>query len=287
MRIAILFHEKDRHRDLRRYDIMHVAKYWETLGHETVPVFGTESFVPAEIAILHVDLSVVPQRFLELADRYPVCLNKNITDIRKSVISRHLLSINDDYQGAVIVKSNYNSAGVPERVNGTWLSRAMLHGRQLLWKWQRQVVISKQKDYLIFGHLSLVPREVFNRPDLIVEKFLPERDRGLYSVRSCVFLCEATPCQMTISSEPIVSVGNSISLVECETHPEILQLRKQLGFDYGKFDYVIHEGKVVLLDANKTTGSGDLAANPLIERFRKKRAEALLDYYQQTLAEKS
>jgi hypothetical protein len=28
--------------------------------------------------------------------------------------------------------------------------------------------------------------------------------------------------------------------------------RKRLGFDYGKFDFVVHEGRVVLLDANRT-----------------------------------
>jgi len=287
MRIAILFHEKDRHRDLQRYDIMHVAKYWEALGHKTIPVFGTDTFVPADIAIVHVDLSVVPQRFLDFADHYRICLNKNIADIRKSTISKQLLQENDSYHGEVIVKSNCNSAGVPERLNGTWWSRAGLHIEQLSRKFRQQIVISEQRDYLIFSHLSLVPREVFSRPDLIVEKFLPERDRGLYHVRCCVFLGNATPCQMMISPKPIVSVGNSLSLVECETHPEILQLRKQLGFDYGKFDYVIHEGEVVLLDANKTTGSGDLSGNPLIERYRKMRAEGLLAYYKQALAEKA
>ena len=31
--------------------------------------------------------------------------------------------------------------------------------------------------------------------------------------------------------------------------------RRDLGFDYGKFDYVIHEGRAILLDANSTPGS--------------------------------
>ncbi len=287
MRIAILFHERDSHRDLRRYDIVHVAKYWEALGHETIHVFGTETYVPADIAILHVDLSVVPRRFLDFANRYPICLNKHITDIRKSAISRQSLSLNDDYHGKVIVKSNCNSGGVPERVNSHWWSRAGLYIRQLSRKFRRQMVITKQKDYRIFDLLSHVPPEVFSRPDLIVEKFLPERHNELYHVRCCVFLGNGTPCQMMISPNPVVSMGNTISLVECETHPEILEWRKQLGFDYGKFDYVIHEGKVVLLDANKTTGSGDLTGNPMIERFRKIRAEGLLDYYEQALAEQS
>jgi hypothetical protein len=30
--------------------------------------------------------------------------------------------------------------------------------------------------------------------------------------------------------------------------------RSRLGFDYGKFDYVMHEGRAVLLDANSTPG---------------------------------
>ena len=31
--------------------------------------------------------------------------------------------------------------------------------------------------------------------------------------------------------------------------------RERLGFDYGKFDFVVREGKAILLDANKTPGS--------------------------------
>lgn len=35
--------------------------------------------------------------------------------------------------------------------------------------------------------------------------------------------------------------------------PEALKaLRRELGFDYGKFDYVEHGGRPILLDANRT-----------------------------------
>ncbi len=35
--------------------------------------------------------------------------------------------------------------------------------------------------------------------------------------------------------------------------PDDLRLRRaELGFDFGKFDFVIHEGRAVLLDANRT-----------------------------------
>jgi hypothetical protein len=37
--------------------------------------------------------------------------------------------------------------------------------------------------------------------------------------------------------------------------PDFLRAeRERLGFDYGKFDFVIHDGQAVLLDANKTPG---------------------------------
>jgi len=37
-----------------------------------------------------------------------------------------------------------------------------------------------------------------------------------------------------------------------ETPPELRAARKSLGFDFGKFDYVIRDGKAVLFDANRT-----------------------------------
>ena len=39
-----------------------------------------------------------------------------------------------------------------------------------------------------------------------------------------------------------------------EVHPQIRELREAMGFDYGKFDYVVRDGEAILLDANKTPG---------------------------------
>lgn len=287
MRIAILFHERDRSRDLQRYDIMHIAKYWQQDGHQVLSVFGTGEFIPANIAILHVDLSIVPQDFVDFANRYPICLNKNALDIRKSFISKQLLHLGDNYQGPVIIKSNNNTAGIPERINGGLLSRMGLQLQQLSQKLQHQMIIQQPSDYRILEHLTDVPPEVFSRQDLVVEKFFPEREGDLYCTRAYLFLGTGGSCQMTVSANPIVSVGNCIRLVECDIHPKVLEWRQQLGFDYGKFDYVIHDGQFILLDSNKTTGSGDLTGNSMIERFRKIRADGLLNYYQQVLADKT
>jgi hypothetical protein len=44
--------------------------------------------------------------------------------------------------------------------------------------------------------------------------------------------------------------------VRIEPHPEIpdelRRLRREMGFDFGKFDYGIVDGRVVLYDANRT-----------------------------------
>lgn len=280
MRIALLFHERDQSRDLLRYDIMHIAKYWQQAGHDVVPVFGTRKFVAADIAILHVDLSMVPQEYVDLADRYPLCLNKNALDIRKSRISGQLLKHGDDYDGQVIIKSNENSAGIPERINGGWRMRLKV-GRDRLFKaLGEQPVIRKQADYRVIDSLSLVPREVFDRADLVVEKFLPERNAGFFCTRTYLFLGDGEACQLNFSPEPIVSWSNTIRTETCAVHPQAAQWRRDLGFDYGKFDYVIHRGDVILLDANKTTGSGGSTGDALVEADRQKQAAGLIRYYE-------
>jgi hypothetical protein len=46
---------------------------------------------------------------------------------------------------------------------------------------------------------------------------------------------------------------------------ELRQRRHELGFNYGKFDFVLHQGKANLLDANKTPGRPRNLMNLLAE----------------------
>ena len=61
-------------------------------------------------------------------------------------------------------------------------------------------------------------------------------------------------------------------------------LRQELGFDYGKFDYVVHDGRPVLLDANKTTGAAGLPLTPELVAARRYRAEGLYSFFAQPVA---
>src|SRR5688572_30707632 len=104
-RIAVLVHKNATDRTLRPYVITRLAEYWKKNGHDVVFLTGTSTYVPADLIIAHVDLSVVPENYLEFARRYPIALNSRVRDIRKSTFATNLLRQGDAYDGPVIVKS--------------------------------------------------------------------------------------------------------------------------------------------------------------------------------------
>jgi hypothetical protein len=115
-RFAVLCHERERGLDPARYLVHHFEEFWREDGHDVAYLFGTERFVPADIVLVHVDVSVVPESYLEFAARYPIVLNGRVRDIRKTTTSRYLLRPGDDWRGPVIVKTDLNHAGNRERV---------------------------------------------------------------------------------------------------------------------------------------------------------------------------
>jgi hypothetical protein len=267
-KIAILFHENDRQRTLN-YLISHLAELWREDGHEVFLLFGVKEFVPADLVIVHVDLSVVPGEYLEFAKRYPIVLNGEVKDIRKSTFSQLLVKPGDAYDGKVIVKSNYNYAAVPERVLGAPVDprgvSASFFGSPL--------------DYQIFENPKAVPPLLFADPNVVVEKFTPEIENGLYISRAMVFLGDHVTCARMASRNPIVNSVTSIRTDYVQPHPDIVRLPGAMKFDYGKFDYVIHDGKPLLLDVNKTTAATHLpVVNPAQMARRRYRADGLQGY---------
>jgi len=260
-RIAIIFHENDKAR-IQQYAITRLAAIWQERGIDTIFVFGTKRFVPADLAILHVDLSVVPDKYIEFAQKYPIVINGRVKDIRKSSFSEHIIHPGDDYEGKIIVKSDLNHAGKPERRMHPLLMSKTFHR---LW---RRAVLSKflggsqrlyfdsPKDYLILESTRLVPGKWFGRKDIVIEKFLPEFDHGHYLTRSYYFLGDSNQCVLWRSTDPIVKRSSATSMELVDPHPEIEALRRKFHFDYGKFDYVIHENVPILIDINKTVGAG-------------------------------
>lgn len=111
--------------------------------------------------------------------------------------------------------------------------------------------------YPIIETLDEVPPGVWCNPNLIVEKFLPEREDDFFYVRYWTFLGDKGWSGRYGSRNPIVKFGNMTTPDEPVPIPDELRLlRKKLGLDYGRFDFVIYEGILYVLDVNKTLGAG-------------------------------
>lgn len=285
-RIAVLMYQSDNENSVQRYLINHFVKYWREDGHDVFYLFGIDRFVPADLIFVHIDLSIVPKSYLEFASQYPIAVNGQIGNIQKSTYSRNLLHPDDPWDGPVIVKTERNAAGVPERwrgglkkkVQNKLLSVFNLRHSDLHLLTPR---IKSPYDYPVYDHLKEVPLHYFYHPGLIVQKFTPELEDGFYCLRYMSFLGDRISCTRLKGKHPVVT-GSTAEVVEhtIEPHDEIIEMRKKLNFDYGKFDYVVVNGEPILLDANKTVGSSpNLADNEEMKDRRKYRAEGLYSYF--------
>ncbi len=275
-KIAVLFHEKDTPHSAERYVVHGLAEHWKSDGHQVDYIFGTRNFRPADLILVHVDLTIVPEDYFEFANRYPIVLNGKVKDIRKSVYSKQLLKKGDSYEGPVFVKSDLNFAGGPERNLEPSIKHMFSSAMSRISKKPR---IRKASDYRVFKSLSEVPEEYFSMLDVVIEKFLPEMDDGRYVIRNYQFLGDRGTATKVIGSEPMVKSRTELESIEIEPDPEIIAIRHAMNFDYGKFDYVVRNGEVVLFDANKTTGAHIKGISPQLQAMRKYRAEGLYSYF--------
>ena len=123
-------------------------------------------------------------------------------------------------------------------------------------------------DYRVIESASEVPEFVWSDPDLAVERFMPEREGDDYCTRLWFFFGEAELGYRCLAREPIVKSSNTFKREPIACVPDELRaLREELGFDYGKFDYGIVDGEVVLYDANRTPAYGALNAEQIGQRL--------------------
>jgi hypothetical protein len=278
--IAVLLDDRDDGGfDSAGYLLRLMVQAWEAAGASVVILRGTKQFVPADIIIPHLDLTVTPPAYHAFLQRYPVAINRRLIDISKATISSNLLSRGDAYGGEVIVKTNCNYGGVPESrlkprppartVTTRILDKvsSVLRGRRaaqdLAW---RSIDSIKSGDYPIFPSLADVPGGVFANKNLVAEKFLPEREGSDYCLRYCYFFGDRHINFLLRSKERVVKGSNTFSCDETPAPPELAVIRRRLGLDYGKLDYVLRDGQVVLFDVNRTPASAALARYHLTDR---------------------
>jgi len=258
---------------LQGYFLALLVKEWEARGIRVMIHHDLESSVSADVCLVHVDLSLVPPRYIEFAQRYPNTINLHITDIRKRSYSRNRVMRGDGYDGPVIVKSSLNFAGEPERrgrprrLRRIWekfnrgLSRRAPPGLPF-----QQPSITNKQHYLVFPKRRMLPVGWLDRDDIVVERFRPEQHDDNFVLREWYFLGDRECYSCEISKDPIFTSGTECPALEAPPPDAIRKLRREFRIDYGKIDYAIdREGIPVLFDVNKTIG----LVNPNADRARK------------------
>lgn len=235
-------------------------RFWEAQGHRILLHHGGGVAPAGDIAILHVDRTSIERAFLEGLERYPAVINGAVLDISKRRLSKYLLRQGDDYSGPVICKSDLNCNGAPER------RKHLLRLRQdksptgiarYVKARLEKLLVSNKRSYRIYDTLAEVPRGVWHSGDLVVEKFLPEQDDRGYYLRTWTFFGDREYCSRVRSSNPIVKGRHILERTSATVPDELRDWRSRLKFDYGKFDFVMRAGELVLFDVNRTPSVPD------------------------------
>jgi hypothetical protein len=124
-------------------------------------------------------------------------------------------------------------------------------------------------DYPIFSRLQDVPPSVWSNRHLVVERFIPERQGQYYCIRVCLVLGSVMLNRRLYATRPLIKGGPEHS-EEVPVPDALVSFRERLGLDYGKIDYVVHDGEVHVLDANRSPGV--LADAEVTERICRKLA---------------
>ncbi len=265
-KIVVLLHEADDRAEGEPYLIWAVREAWEREGSEVAIVRGTSRFEPADVAVAHIDLTVVPEDYARFLSRYPRALNLSARDLSKRAVSRNLVSSGNAWDGPVIVKTDRNSGGFMDRdllerppagnaairwVRRTFdrLTRRRLPRGEAAWRRARCLWSGR---YPVFDSLRSVPPAVFENPALVVERFLPEREGDFYVLRTYTFLGDRFTSGRALSRISVVKSWTAVSGGEAPLHEGVLAERARLGLDFGKIDYVVRDGAAIVLDASRT-----------------------------------
>lgn len=241
----------------RPYMVYTFAERWRAEGHRVLVHHGPEDPPAGDLAVLNIDLTVVPPAYRAALARYPRVINGAVLDISKRKFSQQLLGRDSDWHGPVIVKTDANFGGRAE---------LQLHARARRLRVKPDIPGGiALKDYPIYDRLGDVPLEVWNSPELVVEKFIPEHDDRGYYMRVWTFFGDRERSSRYRAAVRVIKSHHLLEREAVSVPAELRAQRQQLGFDFGKFDYVSHEGGFALLDVNRTPAApARLLADPAI-----------------------
>jgi hypothetical protein len=244
--------------------ILRIAlQHWEPKGHRLVVHRGTGTPPGGDLAIQHVDLTRLPPGYAELATNFPITINGAVHDISKRRISSGLVVRGQDVDGPVIVKTDFNHAGLRERQLETAVARLREHVlRRFPGSWTGRLPRDR---YMVFDHVDQVPPWVWQNPGLVVQRLFVERHGPYFALHQWYFLGDRDCVSTFLSRDPLVKLATVVKRLPLHTEVPVAirRQREALKFDYGKFDFIKHQDGPVLIDANRTPNEGP---SPRIER---------------------
>lgn len=229
------------------------------MGLDVRVVKGLSKLEAADLVVPHINLTVTPRDYQAALETLPNVLNRGLYDISKRRISTQLLNRGDDWDGPVIIKTNQNSGGKSDR-RIVRLQRPMVRRmtERLQRRWTRQRLsplrlVAERAEYQVLNSVADVPPAIWSDPELVVERFLPERDDRLYYVHWYIFIGNRYRCIRAGAPHPLVKLS-SVAYRETGVPipPQVLEFRRRHRVDFGKIDFVMHEGTPVVLDLNRT-----------------------------------
>jgi hypothetical protein len=262
LRIAVISHEIDDFEN-SGYLLNRLTAEWRSQGVTVAIVHGPGEQLPdADLAILHTDITAVGEDYGRLVDHYPRVINGRVRDTSKTVFSDLLVRRDSGWRGPVIVKTNLNYGGMRE-MRQRYLNGDMTSTITIQRPWRR---VAWLEDYPVFDSPAGVPNGVWQNPNLVVEKFLPDRNAdGEYLLKVWVFLGDREIYYQGVSNEPVVKGENTLRrefLDPSDLPAALRETRRRLGFDYGKFDFGLAGGAVALYDVNRTPAFPRLTDEP-------------------------
>ncbi|RVC58821.1 hypothetical protein [Mesorhizobium sp.] len=265
----------------REYSIQSLLPHVEEAGLKVRVLDRPAGGSRAPAALLHVDLTEVPQEYSQIGNLYQRSINGRALSIHRHLYSTLRLDYGDSHPGPVVVKTVLNSRGRPE-----------LRWRQYRNGWTRaahalrKIATPDYKErlcprYRVYGTIAEVPAEVWRDERLMVEKFAFD-SLDLPIVKHRYMFLLGAELNMRQVYEDVLCAGAKIVSNEVggAVPDEVRAVREKLHLDYGAIDYFIADGKGIVVDANKTVGSNPswLKRNLFRQEFDRRMAEALIGF---------
>lgn len=265
----------------RNYAIQQLLPYLKQAGMAVRLLDHPPPQGRAPAALLHVDLTELPQPFHEISGLYQRTINGRALSIHRELYSSLRLMAGDAHAGPVIVKTVLNSQGRPElrwrkRRNG-W-TYAVHRIRKML---EPGYINRMCPPYRVYETIGQVPAGVWRNERLMVEKFAFDSLELPITKHRYMFLLGAEINMRQVFGDVLCQGSTMIrNEVGGAVPPEVRAVRERLHLDFGAIDYFIVGGKGIVIDANKTVGSNPawLKTYPFRREFNDRMGEALVQF---------